>query len=172
MPLATAWSRLCHLPSTFPVSPVIELQAAIDPSENIRARSYLNSQISETFLPASKKAQTVFHGCGSCLLQTVPIFLPQPLPTSLTQGALVINLSVAYICQTPWSYLRAFVLSGSSLLNAFPGHQNGSFSLYLGPCVILSECAVLTPLCLIASLPQLYFLILCIMHHVFICLPV
>lgn len=82
------------------------------------------------------------------------------------------KFSVVYICQTPWSHLRAFVPSGSSLLNAFPGYQNGSFSLYLGPCVILSECAVLTPLYLIASLPQLYFLILYIMYHVFICLPV
>lgn len=57
-----------HLSSALPVSPVVELQTAIYPFENNCVRSHLSSQISETFLLASKKAQTVFHVCRSCLL--------------------------------------------------------------------------------------------------------
>lgn len=91
---------------------------------------------------ASLRSQTVLHVCGSMYVSLAFHLPAPPVPASLTQGALLVNLFVAYSHQAPWSRLRTFELSASSIFAAFPGYRNGSFSLCFGPFVTVSECAI------------------------------
>lgn len=104
------------------------------------------------FWQPQRKTSLFPQGVGPAC-SVVPHRPASALLTSLTQCALVINFSIVYSRKAAWCCLRAFVISGSSLLNAFPRYLNGSFSLCLGLCVILSECAVLMPVYLVAFLP-------------------
>lgn len=118
-----------HLSSALPVSPVVELQTAIDPFENNRVRCQLSSQICQSFLLASDPK--LFSMSGGTLDIPSPSHSPsqRPLPR--------VSVSGPSCFLVPLSLLPSQDIGMAHSLSLLP-YQN----------------VLLTALCLIAPLPN------------------